>query len=122
MSRPSRLYRFLAARWWLTLILLGASFVLFGVMSLNLVTMLAANIAFLREHGLVAVQEGALRQLAELLVSGYAAALFYLVFKLCERVLVDALSTARAERARAASRRRAAPATPKTAPKATPES
>jgi len=91
----SRLYRFLSARWWLAFILLGVSFALFGVASLNLVQMLSANFEFLGRYGFDAVREGGLRQLVELVLSGYAAALFYLLFKLCEKVLVDRLSTSR---------------------------
>lgn len=91
--RYSRLYRFLSGQWWLTFILLGASFVLFGLASLNLINMFSANFEFLARHGLDAVRVGGLRQLVELVVSGYAAAAFYVVFKLCEKVLVDRLST-----------------------------
>jgi hypothetical protein len=94
-ASTSRLYRFLSARWWLAFILLGASFALFGVASLNLVQMLSANFEFLGRYGFVAVREGGLTQLVELVLSGYAAALFYLLFKLCEKVLVDRLSTSR---------------------------
>lgn len=90
--RYSRLYRFLATQWWLTFILLGASFVLFGLASLNLINMFSANFEFLARHGLDAVRVGGLRQLIELVGSGYAAAAFYVVFKLCEKVLVDRLS------------------------------
>ena len=64
--------------------------------SLTLLHLLSANFEFLRSYGLDAVREGALLQLAELVVSGYTAALFYLLFKLCERVLVDWACTARA--------------------------
>jgi len=117
MARPSRLYRFLAARWWLTLILLGVSFVLFGLVSLNLLTMLGANLGFLRDYGFVAVSEGALLQLVELVVSGYTAAAFYLLFKLCKRVLVDLACTARGEPDAAAPREPALPAVPEATPK-----
>lgn len=88
----SWLYRFLARYWWLTFILMGVSFVLFGLVSLNLLHMLSANFNFLASYGFDAVQVGALAQLFELIVSGYASAAFYLIFKLCEKVLVDRLS------------------------------
>lgn len=88
----SRFYRFLVRRWWFTLIVMGLSFVLFGLASLNLLQMLGANLAFLAQYGLDAVREGGLLQLLELVVSGYAAAACYLLFKLCEKVLVDRMA------------------------------
>ncbi len=91
----SRVYRFLARRWWLTLILMGLSFVLFGLVTLNLLQMLGANLSFLLQHGSDAVREGGLLQLLELVGSGYLAAVFYIVFKLCEKVLVDRIALAR---------------------------
>jgi hypothetical protein len=91
----SRLYQFLFAHIWLTFLLLGASFALFGLMSLNLLHLLSANFDFLRMHRLDAVREGGLVQLIELALTGYAAIAFYLVFKLCEKVQVDRLSSTR---------------------------
>jgi hypothetical protein len=88
----SRLYAFLSRRWWLTFLLMGVSFALFGLVSLNLLQVLGANFEFLAEHGLDAVREGGLVQLLELVFSGYAAVSFYVVFKLCEKVLVERLS------------------------------
>ena len=88
----SRFYEFLSRRWWLTFVLMGVSFVLFGIVSLNLLHTLSANFEFLTAHGLDAVREGGLLQLLELVVSGYVAAFFYVVFKLCEKVLVECLS------------------------------
>ena len=85
----SRLYAFLYKRWWLTFVLLGVSFVLFGLVSLNLLHSLGANLEFLGMHGLDAVREGGLMQLLELITSGYLAAMFYVLFKLCEKVLVE---------------------------------
>lgn len=94
----SRIYRMLSQRWWLSLIVMGVSFVLFGLASLNLLDMLGANLTFLARHGVDAVRLGGLLQLLELVVSGYAAAIFYIVFKLCEKALVERLTyTASAE-------------------------
>jgi hypothetical protein len=53
--------------------------------------MLTANLRFLSEQGAMAVMEGALMQLGELLFSGYFALAMYLGFKACERVLVEKL-------------------------------
>jgi len=88
----SRLYAFLSKRWWLTFILMGVSFVLFGLLTLNLLHTLGANLEFLGMHGIDAVREGGLMQLIGLILSGYMAAAFYVFFKLCEKVLVERLS------------------------------
>lgn len=84
----TRVFRLLLRRWWLALLLMGLSFVLFGIASLNLLGMLAANLRFLTEYGIDAVREGGLLQLLELVLYGYLAACFYVVFKVCEKALV----------------------------------
>ena len=91
----SRLYGVLFRHWWLTFILLGVSFVVFGLTSLNLLQTLSANFSFLSMYGVEAVREGALRQLAEALLSGYVAAAAYVAAKLCEKILVERLVTAK---------------------------
>jgi len=91
----SRLHSFLTRYWWLTFLLMGISFVAFGMVTLNLLHTLGANVEFLRDYGFDAVREGGLRQLFELVVSGYAAAAFYVLFKLCEKVLVERLAAGR---------------------------
>ena len=88
----SRLYAFLLQRWWVAFILLGLSFVVGGLLTLNLLHTLSANFEFLSAYGFDAVREGGLRQLIEMVVSGYFAAACYVVFKLCEKVLVERLS------------------------------
>ena len=93
----SRVYRFLSRRWWLAFVLMGVSFVLFGLVTLNLLHTLSANLEFLTMYGFEAVREGGLVQLLELFVSGYAAAAFYVFFKLCEKVLVERLATRKTE-------------------------
>jgi len=93
----SRLYAFLSKRWWLTFVLLGLNFVLFGLTSLNLLHSLGANLEFLGMHGIDAVREGGLMQLVGLIFSGYLAALFYVLFKLCEKVLVERLSISKSK-------------------------
>ena len=89
----SRVYVFLARRWWAAFVLLGVSFVLGGLVTLNLLHMLSANLEFLSSYGFDALREGGFRQLVEIVVSGYFAAACYVVFKLCEKVLVERLST-----------------------------
>ncbi len=93
----TRLYRVLSRRWWLTFLLMGLSFVLFGLASLKILETLSANFRFLSEYGLDAVREGALRQLLGLVFNGYAAAACYLAFKLCEKVLVERMAVQRSD-------------------------
>ena len=92
MHDHSRLYRFFSRHWLLAFLTMGVAFVLFGLVTLDLIHTLGANFDFLARHGLDAVRDGGLRQLAELVISGYAAAAFYLLFKLCEKVLVERLA------------------------------
>ncbi len=93
----SRLYLLLSRRWWLAFVLMGLCFVAFGLASINLVHLLGANLEFLTAHGWDAVMDGGLWQLLGLVTSGYAAAAFYVMFKLCEKVLVERLATGRNE-------------------------
>ena len=89
--RYGRVYLFLLRRWWLAFMLLGISFVLGGLLTLNLLHTLSANFEFLSTYGVVAVRDGGLLQLLEIAASGYLAAACYVVFKLCEKVLVERL-------------------------------
>jgi hypothetical protein len=88
----SRLYSLLARHWWLAFLVLGLSFVGFGLSSLNLLHVLSANVEFLTTYGWDAVRDGALWQLVQLVVSGYVAAACYVACKLCEKVLVERLA------------------------------
>ena len=81
-------------RWWLTFLLLGVCFVAGGLLTLNLLHTLSANVEFLSTYGVDAVREGAVRQFFEVAGTGYCAAAFYVVFKLCEKILVERLSIA----------------------------
>ena len=80
-----------SGRWWLTFILAGVFFLLFGVMSYNLFFLLSANLNLFLEYGWMVAEEGALRQLLELLVFSYLSLLFWILFKLCETLLVKGL-------------------------------
>ena len=88
----SRFYLFLLQRWWLAFLLMGVSFVAFGLMTLNLLHTLGANFEFLSMYGLDAVRDGGLLQLLQMVVSGYFAAASYVIFKVCEKVLVERMT------------------------------
>lgn len=78
-----------------TFVLLGIFFLLFGVISINLFFLLKANLNLFLDYGLMVVDDGALEQLFELLGSAYLSMLFWILFKLCERVLVERLTRRR---------------------------
>ena len=92
--------KFIRQRWldflyrhtWLTFILMGLSFLLFGFYSVNLFVLLKANVELILEYGMMAAADGAAQQLAELLFAAYLSMLFFLAFKVCERVLVARLT------------------------------
>lgn len=79
----------------LTFVLMGAWFLMFGVTSVNLFVQLKANIDLFVEYGLMVIDDGALQQLGELLGWTYLSMIFYLLFKLFERILVERLTANR---------------------------
>lgn len=79
--------RWVLSRLWLTFVVLGLSFFVFAAATVNLGRLFMANADFLRAYGWYAVMDGALQQLAELVVTGYLSAAAYVVFKTCEHRL-----------------------------------
>ena len=66
----------------------GLSLVLAAFATVNLLNLSMANLAFIRKHGWLAIKQGALVQLLELLVLGSAALACFVLFKICETELV----------------------------------
>ena len=85
-------HRVVLSRLWLTYLVMGLSFLLFGCGTLNLIHLLQANLELVSNFGWMALMDGAFQQMIELLLSGYAALLAYIVFKACEYRLVHWLS------------------------------
>lgn len=83
---------FLYGKPWLTFVLMGLSFLLFGYFSVNLFILLKANIDLVLEYGMMALEDGAAQQLVELLFATYLSILFFVCFKICERILVDRIT------------------------------
>lgn len=83
---------FLYRRPWLTFFLMGLSFLLFGYYTVNLFFLLKANIELILDYGMMAIGDGAGQQLAELLFATYLSMLFFLTWKVCERILVHRLT------------------------------
>lgn len=93
---------FLYRRPRLTFVLAGAFFILFGVSSVNLFVLLQKNVELFLDYGLMVIADGALQQLVELVSSAYLSLLFYLLFKVCERILVERWTVKRLREIKAA--------------------
>lgn len=78
---------------WLVFFVAGIAFLGFASLSFNLFTLLAANVGLIAEHGVEVLADGAAQQFVELVASGYGALACYLLFKYCERIIVDWLDT-----------------------------
>src|SRR5215467_9078371 len=89
---PKRWLDFLYARPWLTFAVMVGFFVLFGITSVNLFVLLKMNIDLFLEYGTMVIADGALEQLGDLLGSAALSIVFYLAFKVCERLLVERLT------------------------------
>jgi hypothetical protein len=87
-----KLYEFFYERPLTTFFVLIFTGLTFGAMTVNIFRLFAANWSFILTHGLMALQEGAFGQTLELLATGMLAMFFYLVFKFCEKILIDRLS------------------------------
>jgi hypothetical protein len=87
-----RIRKFLMDHWLPTFLIMGMLAALLGLSSLNLFVVLNANIELITRHGIVALRDGAFRQLLELICYGYASLFFYLLFKACEKLLVTRIT------------------------------
>ena len=77
----------------LTFVLMGAFFLLSGVVSINLYVVLKANIDLFQKYGAQVIEDGALRQLAEIVGTAVMSIVFFVIFVICERIVVDHLTT-----------------------------
>jgi hypothetical protein len=68
---------------WRTFLLMGVFGGLFAVTSYNLLMLFSANFHFIATYGWMAVADGGVLQLVELIVSGYLSMAFYILFKGC---------------------------------------
>jgi hypothetical protein len=89
---PRRWVAFLFRHPKVTFLLMGGFFLLFGFTSVNLFVVLKANIELFVEYGAMVIEDGALQQLAEVIGSSYLSIVFYVLFKVCERILIERLT------------------------------
>ena len=76
----------------LTFLVMGVFFLLFGFTSVNLFVVLKANIDLFVEYGAMVIEDGALRQLVEIIGNSYLSIVCYVCFKICERILIERLT------------------------------
>ncbi len=82
----------LLRRRWLCFLVLCLGFATFGVGTYNLFNLLKLNLELIAQHGVMALMDGALQQLAELVGTLIVSMAAYLVFKACEHSLVHGLT------------------------------
>jgi hypothetical protein len=75
-----------------TFIICGISFALFGLVSIDLVRLLKANLTLFVDYGTMVIGDGALQQLGGLVLYGYLSLALFIVFKTSEHVLVHRLT------------------------------
>jgi hypothetical protein len=83
---------FLRRYQWLTFFLMGAFFLLSGIASIDLYVVLKANIELFQKYGSAVIDDGALQQLVEILGTAVVSILCFVLFVVCERILVDRLT------------------------------
>src|SRR5262245_53260000 len=86
--------RTVLSRLWLTFLVMGLAFFVFGSGTYNIVMLFGANAQFISRYGWQAIMDGAAAQLAELLITGYISLGAYVVFKACEHRLSSHLAGA----------------------------
>jgi hypothetical protein len=64
-------HRTVLSRRWLTFIVMGIAFFVFGVGTYNIFMLLSANIDLIAHYGWMAVMDGAARQFLELILTGF---------------------------------------------------
>ena len=75
-----------------TFLLMGVSFVGFGGVTLNLIYLFRANLALFWENGVEVLADGAAEQLIELVLLGFLGLVLYLIFKACEKLLLESIT------------------------------
>jgi len=101
-------HRTVLSRRWLTFLVMGFAFFVFGAGTFNIAMLFSANVGFISKYGWQALLDGAALQFAELVVTGYLSMAAYVVFKTCEYSLTHALSGAPPVKADAAAATRPA--------------
>lgn len=83
--------KLITCHWFITSLIMAISALVFGLSTFKLFHLFRANLTFIYKYGWWALEEGGLQQFIELCGNGVISLSAYLVFKACERVLVDAM-------------------------------
>ena len=83
------LHNFLYKHYILCFFTLVTSGLTFGAMTVNLFRLVSANWHLIINYGIMAIEQGGLQQAIELIATGLLSMLFYLIFKLSEKVIVE---------------------------------
>ncbi|MBI1301892.1 MAG: hypothetical protein GC137_09590 [Alphaproteobacteria bacterium] len=75
----------------LTFFIMMCAALVFGLTSYNIFFLLKANIALVVDYGVMALFDGAFKELIVLLLYGIVSLAAYVLLKACEKVLVDKL-------------------------------
>lgn len=92
MSLLRRSMEFLRRHSLLAFLLMGAFFLLSGIASIDLYVVLKANIELFQKYGATVIEDGALQQLVEILGMVVLSIFFFVLFVVCERIVVDRLT------------------------------
>jgi len=68
---------------WLPFLLMGVFGGISAITSYDLILLFSANFSFVSRYGVMALKDGGLLQLAELIGCGYVSIAFYILFKGC---------------------------------------
>lgn len=97
-THPPRLFRWLRQHVFVCFALMTVSFIAFGCLTIDLVRLIAANTQLFFSYGASALMDGGARQFLELWLGAMIAMALYIFFKLCEHVLLHALSETKASK------------------------
>ncbi len=86
-----QLRKLITRHWLLTLLVMFVVAAIFGLSLFNLFYLLHANIELISEHGYMALKDGALEQLLSLFFYGFISIITYIIFKACEKVMVETI-------------------------------
>lgn len=79
----------LVNRPFLTFFCMFLAALVFGLCSYNLFSLLSSNLDLIVDHGVMALRDGALKQLMMLIFYGIISLCAYVLFKVCEHLLVN---------------------------------
>jgi len=86
-------HRIVLSRRWLTFLVMGLAFFVFGAGTFNIAMLFSANASVIARYGWQALMDGAALQLIELVVTGYLSMAAYVIFKACEHRLTHDLAS-----------------------------